>query len=100
LNYSNWLKKRFPELEDISGETVHSYINEAKSSSQVLREFVKVLGFLLFVIPFNLFLSVSGIQSLLYWLLLLSSVLIGGIISLYFEQQLIKKCLRKIVSST
>jgi VIT1/CCC1 family predicted Fe2+/Mn2+ transporter len=100
LNYSNWLKKTFPKLGDTSEETVHSYIREAKSSSQLLREFIKVLGFLLFVIPFNLFLLASGIQSPLYWVLLLASFLVGSFVSLYCEQQLIIKRLRKIVAST
>jgi hypothetical protein len=100
LNYSNWLKKTYPKLKDTSGETVQSYIREAKSSSQLLREFIKVLGFLLFVIPFNLFLLASGIQSPLYWVLLLASFLVGSFVSLYCEQLLIKKRLRKIVAST
>jgi VIT1/CCC1 family predicted Fe2+/Mn2+ transporter len=100
LNYSNWLKKTFPKLGDTSEETVHSYIREAKSSNQLLREFIKVLGFLLFVIPFNLFLLASGIQSPLYWVLLLASFLVGSFVSLYCEQQLIIKRLRKIVAST
>jgi hypothetical protein len=100
LNYSNWLKKTFPKLGDTSEETVHSYISEAKSSSQLLRELVKVLGFLLFVIPFNLFLLASGVQSPLYWVLLLASFLVGSFVSLYCEQLLIKKRLRKTVAST
>jgi hypothetical protein len=100
LNYSNWLKKTFPKLGYTSEETVHLYISEAKSSSQLLREFLKVLGFLLFVIPFNLFLLASGIQSPLYWVLLLASFLVGSFVSLYCEQLLIKKRLRKIVAST
>jgi VIT1/CCC1 family predicted Fe2+/Mn2+ transporter len=100
LNYSNWLKKTFPKLGDTSEETVRSYISEAKSSSQLLRELVKVLGFLLFVIPFNLFLLASGVQSPLYWVLLLASFLVGSFVSLYCEQLLIKKRLRKTVAST
>jgi len=100
LNYLKWLKKTFPNLCDTPEETVHSYITEAKSNSQLFREFIKVLGFLFFVIPFNLFLLASGIQSPLYWVLLLASFLVGSFVSLYCEQLLIKKRLRKIVSLT
>jgi hypothetical protein len=100
LNYSNWLKKTFPKLGDTSEETVYSYIREAKSSSQLLRDFIKVLGFLLFVIPVSFFLLASGIQSPFYWALLVTSFLVGSFVSLYCEQLLIKKRVRKIVAST
>ncbi|WP_293746049.1 hypothetical protein [uncultured Paraglaciecola sp.] len=99
MNYLKWIRKTFPELGDISCETVNTYIQEAKSRSELLREFLKVLGFSFIVIPFNLFLSASDIQAPLYWVLLLASIFVGGLVSLYFEQQLIKKSLRKIVSS-
>jgi hypothetical protein len=51
------VKKTFPTLGNNSDETVHSYIDEAKSSSELLREFVKVLA----------------------------SFLVGGLVSLYCD---------------
>jgi len=98
LNYSKWLKKTFPNLCDTREQTLQSFIGEANSSSQLFREFIKVLGFLFFVIPFNLFLLASGVQSPLYWVLLLASFLVGSFFSVYCDQLLIKKRLRKVAN--
>ncbi len=72
MNYLNWLRKTYPELNEISNETINSHIDKAKSDTELFREFIKVLGSLFFIIPFNLYLYISGIQesnSSLYWLL-------------------------------
>lgn len=63
MSYSHWLHKVFPELSETSNEIISSYIDEAKSDTEVLREFLKVLGGLFFVLPFNLYLYISGLQS-------------------------------------
>ena len=100
MNYLNWLQKVFPELIDTPNEIINSYVDEATSDIELLREFFKVLGGILFILPFNLYLYISGIQSFtspLYWLLVVVSFGIGGFIGLYCEQKLIKRRLKKIV---
>jgi len=100
LDYLKWSKNTFPELSEMTIEAINAYIDEEKLSSKLLREFVKVLGFLLFTFPFNLYLLVSGNKSFdspLYWVLVLFSILIGGFVSLFCEQKLIKGRIRKIV---
>ncbi|MGE6811573.1 MULTISPECIES: hypothetical protein [Pseudoalteromonas] len=100
MNYLNWLQKVFPKLKDTPNEIIISYVDEAKSDTELLREFIKVLGGLLFILPFNLYLYISGIQSFtspLYWLLVIVSFGVGGFIGLYCEQRLIKRRLKKIV---
>lgn len=100
MNYLNWLQKLFPELNDVPNEIVDAYIDEAKFDTKLLREFIKVLGGLLFVIPFNLYLYISGFQSFdspFYWLLVAASLGIGSFMGLYCEQKLIKRRLKKIV---
>ena len=62
--------------------------------SQLFREFIKVLGFLIFVVPFNLYLSISEVvtfNSIYYWLIVIFSSFIGVLVALYCEQTLIKK---------
>ncbi len=100
MDYSSWLQKVFPQLNEIPKETIDSYVDKAKSDTELFREFLKVLGGLFFIVPFNLYLYISDIQSygsILYWFLVLSSFGIGGFIGLYCEQKLIKKHLKKII---
>ena len=100
MNYLNWLKNKFPKLNETSEEIIFSYIDEAKSDTALLREFLKVLGSLFFVIPFNIYLYISDIQSFdspFYWLLVVASFGVGAFIALYCEQTLIKRRLKKIV---
>ena len=100
MNYLNWLQKIFPKLKETPNETITSYVDEAKSDTKLLREFIKVLGGLFFILPFNLYLYISDIQafdSLLYWFLVAASIGVGGFIGLYCEQKLIKRRLKKIV---
>jgi len=84
LNYLNWLQKTYPELNEISNETINSHIDKAKSDTELFREFIKVLGSLFFIIPFNLY-------------LVMASIAVGGFIGLYCEQKVIKKRLKKII---
>ena len=100
MDYSNWLQKVFPQLNGTPKETIDSYVTKAISDTELFREFLKVLGALLFIVPFNLYLYISGIQSygsLLYWFLVFASFGVGGFIGLYCEQKLIKRHLKKIV---
>ena len=100
MNYLNWLQKTYPELNEISNETINSHIDKAKSDTELFREFIKVLGSLFFIIPFNLYLYISGIQasnSSLYWLLVMASIAVGGFIGLFCGQKGIKKRLKKII---
>lgn len=100
MNYSNWLQKVFPQLNETPKETIDAYVEEAISGTQLFREFLKVLGALFFIVPFNLYLYISGIQSdntILFWFLVLCSFGIGSFVGLYCEQKLIKKRLKKIV---
>jgi hypothetical protein len=96
LNYSNWLKKVYPELN----ETIDLYINEAKSDTKLIREFLKVMVGLTLFIPFSIYLYTSGIQSLfnpLHWLLISAFMFVTGFIELFCEQKLIKRHLKKLV---
>ncbi|CAM2899087.1 hypothetical protein [Pseudoalteromonas distincta] len=98
MNYLNWLQKTYPELNEISNETIKPHIDKAKSDIELVREFIKVLGSLFFIIPFNLYLYISGIQAFnspLYWFLVAASIAVGGFIGLYCEQKIIKKYLKK-----
>ncbi len=100
LDYLNWLKKEYAELGNVSDETINAHINSAKMDSQLFREFIKVLGFLIFVVPFNLYLSISGVvtfNSIYYWLIVIFSSFIGVFVALYCEQTLIKKQLKKTI---
>jgi VIT1/CCC1 family predicted Fe2+/Mn2+ transporter len=100
LDYSSWLQKVFPQLNETSKETIDSYVEKAKSDTELFRIFFKVLGGIFFIVPFNLYLYASGIQSyvsILYWILVFSSFGVVGFIGLYCEQKLIKKHLKKII---
>ena len=63
MNYSNWLQKVFPQLNETPKETIDAYVEEAISGTQLFRELLKILGALFFIAPFNLYLYISGIQS-------------------------------------
>ena len=102
MNYLNWLKKEYSELGNVSDETIYTHITSAKMDSQLFREFIKVLGFFIFVIPFNLYLSISEIvtfNSTYYWLIVIFSSFIGVFVALYCEQILIKKQLKKTINA-
>ncbi|WP_166377452.1 hypothetical protein [Pseudoalteromonas sp. Z9A4] len=100
MNYKNWLQKNFSQLDKAPQETINSPISKAQSEIELFREFLKVLGSLLFIIPFNLYLYVSGIalyKSPIYWFLVIASFAVGGFIGLYCEQTLVKRRLKKII---
>lgn len=98
MNYTKWLLKRFPELQNRSDETLEGYINEAKSDSELLNEGLKVIGVLLIVFPVSVYLDVVLTKGLLYWLILFLSAGVGWLTSTYLEQKLMKHKLVKIVT--
>ncbi|WP_286272267.1 hypothetical protein [Thalassotalea hakodatensis] len=100
MNYSRWIRKTFPQVNDTSHELIENYIVEAKENTKLFREFIKVVGFLLIVLPFNLYLNYitqGSIFSLLFIVLSFTSFGVGSFVALYFEQRLIKNHLKKII---
>jgi Ca2+/Na+ antiporter len=99
LDYSSWLQKVFPQLNETSKETIDSYVEKAKSDTELFRSFFKVMVGLTFI-PFSIYLYASGIQSLfnpLHWLLISAFMFVTGFIELFCEQKLIKRHLKKLV---
>lgn len=100
MNYSHWMQKTFPQTRELPDKLIERYVVEAKANSKLFREFSKAVGFLIIVIPFNLYLNYitqGSIFKLLYIVLSLSSFGVGSFVALYFEQKVIKSQLRKTI---
>jgi len=83
-------------------ETVIAYVKEAKSSTMVFRESIKIISGLLVFIPFLFYLATSEkglFETLFGWIATSLFFFVGGYIALYFDQKVIKKRLTKIIMS-
>ncbi len=101
MDYVSWVKRNFPKMHNFDEEKLLIKIEEVKSDNELFREAVKTLGALLIVLPLNVYLYAADLVSFsspLYWFIVGTSVLVGGLISLHFEQKSIKwqlaKCFR------
>ncbi|MEK0158879.1 hypothetical protein WLQ65_06950 [Pseudoalteromonas piscicida] len=92
MDYLRWIRNNFKDIEPIDDQILHEVITAAKADSATLNELFKALGVLFIVIPFNVYLAVSGLlayDSLSFWLVMLFTAMIGVGVSLYIEQKII-----------
>ncbi|PAY00853.1 hypothetical protein CKO50_12725 [Pseudoalteromonas sp. HM-SA03] len=101
LDYLRWIRNNFTKIELIDDQILHEVITAAKADSATLNELFKVLGVLFIVVPFNVYLAVSGLLSydnLSFWLVMLITAMIGVGVSLYIEQEIIKRKIAQSIS--
>ena len=100
LNYINWMKKTFPELNGTPEEGLQSHIKQSKSETEILRMLIMLTGGLIYIIPFSLYQATTEVPFFLDPLSIILPIVfykIGGYVYLYIEQKIIKKRIRKIV---
>ena len=98
MDYTNWVRKTYPETDSLETGELQAEIEKIKSANELFREAVKLLAVLLIVLPFNVYLYVSGLHSFSlwgYWTAVALSLLVSGFVALYFEQKSIKYQLTK-----
>ncbi|WP_141240146.1 hypothetical protein [Pseudoalteromonas sp. HM-SA03] len=101
MDYLRWIRNNFTKIELIDDQILHEVITAAKADSATLNELFKVLGVLFIVVPFNVYLAVSGLLSydnLSFWLVMLITAMIGVGVSLYIEQEIIKRKIAQSIS--
>ncbi len=98
MDYTSWVRKTYPDTDSLESGELQDKIEKIKSANELFREAVKLIAVLLMVLPFNIYLYVSGLHSSSswgYWGAVALSLLVSALVSVYFEQKSIKYQLTK-----
>jgi len=102
LNYTDWLKVNYPELESASSVETYSYIKQAKKGTRLWRELFGMMIIIALVLLLNMLLASQGFvpfESVFYWCSFVIVILISSYLANKLEQNIIKSKLHKIVKS-
>ncbi|MCL1139265.1 hypothetical protein [Shewanella pneumatophori] len=100
MNYSLWLKNKYPQLKYTSSADTYALINLAKSTSRFLRFLLSTSFLVIVIVLLNTVLAANGVvpfEEFSYWLCFVPVVTFGSLCTTKLDQRIIKYQLHKIM---
>ncbi|WP_018981566.1 hypothetical protein [Salinimonas chungwhensis] len=97
MDYAYWFKCSYAQYKDITFDDVDNMVQKISAETLVIRDLLKMISFLLIVLPINFYLFYSSFfiqKPVAYWSILTASLLCGAVAARHSEYAVIKHYLK------